>query len=223
MRILELSADVMPFGKANIARQFGERTMSRKPDAAVVTPVDAFLASTVPALKSTVAAKRAGKDADVSLSAAMVAAIVTLWNICGDLAAFLKACGALFGVNRNAKDGTRVFGSFENAISKDDWKVLPVGYLSRCITLAENFHRADVRTKAAESGLQAAAALAKPPKARVPAPVAEVAAPVAVPMTVETCIAFLHAFAINGKDPIVNSKIADVEYHLGSKTQKQAP
>ena len=196
--------------------------MSRKPDAAVVTPVDAFLASTVPALKSTVAAKRAGKDADVSLSAAMVAAIVTLWNICGDLAAFLKACGALFGVNRNAKDGTRVFGSFENAISKDDWKVLPVGYLSRCITLAENFHRADVRTKAAESGLQAAAALAKPPKARVPAVVpAAVPAAAVVEFTIENCIAYLRDQAIRAKDPILNSKISDVEFHLSSKTVKQ--
>lgn len=191
----------------------------RKPKAALPTPTEAFLASTVPVLKATVDAKTHGREADKSLSAAMVAAIATLWNICGDLATFLKACGELFGVNRNAKDGTRVMGTFETAISKDAWKVLPVGYLSRCITLAENFHRADVRTKASESGLQAAAALAKPPKKRdaVVKPAAE-AAPVAAPLTVEACIAFLHDFAIKGKDPIMNSKVADIEFHLGSKT-----
>jgi hypothetical protein len=184
-----------------------------------VSPVDAFLSTTVPELKKTVTAKLNGKSADASLSACLCVAIATLWNTCGDATAFHAATGALFGINRNAKDGTRVFGSFESAIDKDSWKVLPVGYLSRCITVAENFGRADVQTMARDKGLQAAAALAKPPKKRDAAPAEAAPAAVAPAYTIEGCIAFLHAFAINGKDPILNNKIGEIEYHLGSKTK----
>jgi len=195
--------------------------MSRKPAAVVVSPVDAFLTSTVPVLKETISAKLTGRKAESNLSAMLCTAFATLWNSSGDVPTFSANCGALFGINRNAKDGTRVFGSFENAATKDEWKVLPVGYLSRCITIAAEYHRPDVR-EAAKTGLNAALLIAKPPTPRTKAETVTPAAPAAPVLTVESCIAFLHNFAIMGKDPILNSKVGDIEFHLGSKTTKAA-